>query len=336
MKIAILSVSKKGNILAESLKNKLTNESTIIKVKHFHKNIKNIIEEAFNDYNAIIAIMASGIIIRLSAPLIVSKSKDPAIINIDENGKFVVSMLSGHLGGANKLAKKIAKILNATPVITTSTDVNNLLGIDTLAKDLYFKIDNINQILPINKAILEGEKLIFKINKNSDFNFLYDYLKDNTVEINLSFEFDDNVDVNQIDVKFKDIKLNLKKQKIVAGIGCKKDKNSHEILNGLTKACQDIGIPINRVDLLSSASIKKDEKGLHDLANELNIPINFVDINLIKKFDFENISNSEFVNSKFGIKGVCEPSALITAGNSSKLIYKKTAFNGITIAIAVK
>ncbi len=336
MKIAVLSVSDKGYELAKSLKTKLDNDSTVIFVKHFHKNIKNIIRDVFNDYDAIIAIMASGIIIRSIAPLIVSKSKDPAVLNIDDNGKFVISLLSGHLGGANKLTKKIADLINAEPVITTSTDVNNRLGIDTLAKDLYFTIDNTKNILPINKAILEGRKITFKLNKQSDFAFLYDYLKNNTLEIDILFEFSDEVPLEQINVISDNNTLILKKQKIVVGIGCKRGKSCSEIFNGVYQACDEIGIDINRVDLLSSASIKKDEEGLLSLSKKLDIPIKFIDIDLIKKFDFKDISSSDFVKSKFGVGGVCEPSALISAGDLSKLIYKKTAFNGVTIAIAVK
>ena len=137
MKLAILSVSKKGYDLSLKIKNELDNDSTVIKCDIFHKDVKNTFNLLFLEYDAIIAIMASGILIRSISHLIESKTTDPAVLNIDDNGNFVISMLSGHLGGANKLTLKIADLINATPVITTSTDVNNKLGIDVLAKDLY-------------------------------------------------------------------------------------------------------------------------------------------------------------------------------------------------------
>ena len=86
--------------------------------------------------------------------------------------------------------------------------------------------------------------------------------------------------------------------------------------------------------MLSSAEIKKDEKGMIDLSKKLSIPINFVELDKLKLFESPDIQKSEFVKSKFGIYGVCEPSALITAGFDSKLIYKKTSYDGVTVAIA--
>ncbi|MEE1150673.1 MAG: cobalamin biosynthesis protein CbiG, partial [Methanobrevibacter sp.] len=142
MKIAIISVSKKGQELAFDLKDKLDLDSTIIKCDLYHKNVKKYFPILFYEYDAIIAIMALGILIRSVAPLVESKVTDPAVINIDDNGQFVISALSGHLGGANELACKVAGLIDATPVITTSTDVNKKLGIDVLAKDLYLSIDN--------------------------------------------------------------------------------------------------------------------------------------------------------------------------------------------------
>lgn len=335
MKIAILSVSSKGNKLALNLLDKLSNDSTVILVNHFHKNIKSIINEVFENYDAIIAIMASGIIIRSIAPYIKSKNQDPAVINIDDNGKFVVSMLSGHLGGANKLSYKIADLISATPVITTSTDVNNYLGIDTLANDLYFSINDYKKILPINKSILEGRKLTFKINPNSNFNYLYEYLNNNTLEIDVSFEKSGEIPIDVIDVEINNNSLRLEKQKIIVGIGCRKGKTKEEIELAIKNALSSLKLTIDRLDLISSADIKRNEKGLLELSKHHNIPITFIETELLKNFNFDNISSSEFVKSKFGIGGVCEPSALIAAGENSKLIYKKTAFNGVTVAIAL-
>ena len=141
MKVAIISVSKKGYELSIKLKKLLDSDSTIIKCDVYHKDVKNTFNLLFYEYDSIIAIMASGILIRSISHLIKSKTTDPAILNVDDNGNFVISMLSGHLGGANKLTLKIADLIDATAVITTSTDVNKKLGIDVLAKDLYLSIE---------------------------------------------------------------------------------------------------------------------------------------------------------------------------------------------------
>ena len=333
MKIAIVSVSDKGRNLALQLKEKLDLDSTIIKVDLFHKNVKKYLKIAFYEYDAIIAVMASGILIRSIAPYIESKASDPAVLNIDDNGNFVISTLSGHLGGANKLTNKIAPLINAIPVITTSSDVNNKLGIDVLASDLYLSIDNTKEILFFNKAILEGRKITFTL--NSDKIYLKDYLENNTLEMDVSFSYSNDANEDEIIASLDGHEIVLRERKLVVGIGCKRGKSSSEIYEGYKKSLEELNLDESRVNLLASAEVKKDEEGLLELAKSLNKPINFVDLDRLKLFESKDIQKSEFVKSKFGIYGVCEPSALITAGFDSKLIYKKTSYNGVTISMAI-
>lgn len=335
MKIAIISVSDKGKKLALTIKEKLDGDSTIIKADLYHKNVKKYFPILFDEYDAIIAIMASGILIRSIASLIESKVTDPAILNIDDNGEFVISTLSGHLGGANKLTKKISALIDATPVITTSTDVNNRLGIDVLAKDLYLLIDNPKEILFFNKAILEGREVSLTVNPNKNSDYLFNYLNNITLEIDVSIYYSSKIEMDEILVSLDDHELILKERKIVVGIGCRRGKECKYIHEGLIKSINDLNIEKSRINMLASAEIKKDEEGILELSDKLNIPVNFVELDKLKLFKSNDVVKSEFVFSKFGIYGVCEPSALITAGFDSKLIYKKTSYDGVTISIAI-
>lgn len=335
MKVAIISVSDKGKELALDLKEKLDGDSTIIKTDLYHKEVRKYFPILFYEYDAIIAIMASGILIRSIAPLIESKVTDPAVLNIDDNGNFVISTLSGHLGGANKLTEKVANMIGATPVITTSTDVNNRLGIDVIAQDLYLSIDNTKEILFFNKAILEGRKISMTLNPDKDFTYLFDYLNNVTLEIDVSLNYSSQVKTDEINVQIDEHKLVLKERKIVVGIGCRRGKECEKIYEGFKKSIADLNIDKSRVNMLASAEIKKDEEGILELSRRLNIPVNFVDLDKLKLFESSDVQKSEFVYSKFGIYGVCEPSTLITAGFDSKLIYKKTSYGGVTIAIAI-
>lgn len=335
MKVAIISVSDKGQKLAFELKEKLDIDSTIIKTDLYHKDVKRHFPILFYEYDAIIAIMASGILIRSIAPLIESKVTDPAVLNIDDNGNFVISTLSGHLGGANRLTQKVAALIDATPVITTSTDVNNKLGIDVIAKDLYLSIDNTKEILFFNKAILDGKQLSISVNPDKNFSYLFDYLNNVTLEIDLSINYSSQIKKDEIHVQIDEHKLVLKERKIVVGIGCRRGKECEKIHDGFKRSINDLGIDKSRVNMLTSAEIKKDEAGILELSHELDIPVNFVELDKLKLFESSDVQKSEFVYSKFGIYGVCEPSALITAGFDSKLIYKKTSYDGVTIAIAV-
>ena len=335
MKLAIISVSDKGQELAQRLSQKIDSDSTIIKCDLYHKNVRKYFPILFYEYDAIVAIMASGILIRSIAPLIESKTTDPAVLNIDDNGNFVISTLSGHLGGANDLTVKIAGMLDATPVITTSTDVNNKLGIDVLAKNLYLSIDNSKEILFFNKAILEGREISLTVNPNKNFQYLFEYLNNNTLEINVSIYYSSKISPDEIHVSLDDHKLILRERKIVVGIGCRRGKECEKIHEGLVKSLNDLNLISSRVNMLASAEIKKDEKGILELSKRLDIPVNFVEIDKLKLFKSSDVAKSEFVYSKFGIYGVCEPSALIMAGFDSKLIYKKTSYDGVTIAVAV-
>ncbi len=335
MKLAIISVSNKGQELALNLKEKLDDDSTIIKTDLYHKNVKKYFPILFEEYDAIIAIMASGILIRSIASLLESKVTDPAILNIDDNGKFVISVLSGHLGGANKLTNIISGLIDATPVITTSTDVNNKLGIDVLAKDLYLSIDNTKEILFFNKAILEGREISFTVNPNKKFDYLFDYLNNNTLEIDVSIYYSSKIKMDEIQVSLDDHEIILKERKIVVGIGCRRNKECKYIYDGLLKSINDLNMDISRINMFASAEIKKDEKGILELSEKLEIPVNFVELDKLKLFTSNDVVKSEFVYKKFGIYGVCEPSALITAGFDSKLIYKKTSYSGVTISVAI-
>lgn len=335
MRIAILSVSKKGYDLSFEIKELLDKDSTIIKCDVYHKDVKNTFNLLFYEYDAIIAIMASGILIRSISHLIESKTTDPAVLNIDDNGNFVISMLSGHLGGANKLTAKVADLIGATAVITTSTDVNRKLGIDVLARDLYLSIDDTKEILHFNKSILDSKEVVFTVNSNGNYDYLFEYLNDNTLEMDVSIYFSSRIDEGEIEAKCDNHTITLRPRKIVFGIGCRRGKSCEEINKAVDIVLNDLNINKSRINMLSSAEIKKDEKGILDLAQKLDIPVNFVELDKLKLFKSNDIQESEFVKSKFGIAGVCEPSALITAGFESKLIYKKTAFNGVTVSVAL-
>lgn len=208
MKIAILSVSERGKKLSSELKKLLDEDPTIIGINTFHKNIKGNIDNIFNNslikYDAIIGIMATGILIRNICSKIQDKTTDPAILSMDDNGKYVISLVSGHIGGANELTKKVAKILKNKAVITTATDTNDKIGIDTLANILYWEILNKNEILYFNKAILEEKRVKLYINlfKNDEIrykDYIGDYLENqekNTVEI---------IDLENKDTSIEDI-----------------------------------------------------------------------------------------------------------------------------------
>ncbi len=377
MKIAILSITDKGEELSNKIKEFLLEDPTIIKIDTFHKNINQNINNIFNSYDAIIGIMATGILIRSIANKIQNKTTDPAILSLDENGKYVISLLSGHLGRANELSQKIADLIDGEPVITTATDTNNKIGIDTLANTYYWEIINKENILIFNKAILEENKVKLYINttKNNKINYI-DHIKhlvkeknNNTLEIidlknekiaikNLENELNSNKSIENELKSNKNTKNNInnlnnfniiatynnnpmffKEKNMVLGIGARADISKEKVLNAIKIATNNLNIPIERINTIATAEIKANETGILEAVKEINKPLNIVAIDEIKNFNNDDISHSKFVNEKFNIPGVCEPAALITAKDKNctnpKLIHKKIAIDGVTVAIAI-
>ncbi len=327
MKIAIITITEDAQKLAENLKDHLINDSTVISVEIFNKNVKKVLNSVFSEYDCILGIMATGIMVRNICPLINNKIEDPAVLVLDDQGKYVISLLSGHFGGANDIALKISKICGAKPVITTATDIHGKMGIDSLARKYYFDIDNVSKIKAINSALVNNEKVDLFVPSN--FSFIFE---DSMVK--KSYNYIKSSD-NEVRAKYKENCIELKPRKLVVGIGARKGISKESVQKAIHESINLLNLSLERVDLLSTAEIKKNEVGIIQTARDLNVPLNIVTVDMIKSLNHPDCTNSKFVEDKFGIPGVCEPAALVSAGENSKLIFKKTSFNGVTVAIAV-
>jgi cobalt-precorrin 5A hydrolase len=327
MKIAIISVTQNGKSLAMEISSTLKEDPTIIRVDLFHKNVKQNLESIFHSYNCIIGIMATGIMIRNICSLIKNKNVDPAVLIIDEKGKHVISLLSGHLGGGNEFSIKIANIINGESIITTATDINHKFGVDCLARKYYLKIDNISNIKIINTALLNNE--VVQLAANSKYNFIWENL-----DIKNSYEkiITESTDLT---VSNGSITINLKPKKIVVGLGSRKNIETRSVVRAVKSALKILNLPVERIDSFSTGQMKENETGIITAAKEFGIPLEIIPINIIKDFKNNDINSSDFVNEKFGVPGVCEPSSLIAAGEESNLIFRKTVYDGVTVAVAV-
>ncbi len=172
MKTSILSVSVRGAKLGQEIKEKLLSSSEEIvcyekegresggEAITFAK-MGSLMEEIFQTSDRILCIMATGIVVRTIAPFIVHKSADPAVVVMDERANFVISLLSGHLGGANEWTEELAKLTGATSVITTATDVNSIPAPDVLARKLALTVDSFDALVSTNAALVNGEKVYY-------------------------------------------------------------------------------------------------------------------------------------------------------------------------------
>jgi cobalt-precorrin 5A hydrolase len=327
MKIAIISITNNGKTLATDIYNALKEDPTVIKADIFHKNVKQNLEAIFNSYNCIIGIMATGIMIRNICSLIKNKKDDPAILIIDEKGQHVISLISGHLGGANEFAIKIANIIQGEPVITTATDLNKKLGVDCLARKYYLKIDDVSKIKNVNSALLNNE--VVQIAIGSKYKFIWEDLDLKKPYNKIKTRSDD------ITVSTGSDTIHLKPKKLVVGLGSRKNIETSVVVKAVKDALKILNLPIERIDLLATGDMKEKEIGIINAAEKLGLPLEIIPTSLIKNFKNNDITCSDFVNEKFGLPGVCEPSSLIAAGEDSNLIFKKTPYNGVTVAVAV-
>ena len=327
MKIAIISVTNQGKNISNILYDNLINNPLVLQVTQYHKNVMDTVKETFSNYDCIIGIMASGIMIRAIAPYINSKLSDPAVILIDDNGNFVISLLSGHFGGANDLTVKLADIINSTPVITTSTDVNNKIGIDSIAKRFYFELFNPKNIKHINKALVNNIKVDLFL--PSKFSYI---LSD---EVNNSYNVSICESLGFIKASVDDYDVILKPKKLVMGIGARRDIETSKVENAISQACLILEVPQSRIDLFATADVKANEKGILDNVHRLNKPLKIISMDTIKSYQNDECSKSDFVMKQFGVRGVCEPSSLIANDENAHLIFKKTAYDGVTIAVSI-
>ena len=348
MSTAIIYLTGKGGALAEKLAAIISNTQLYGKNKNdmatetiSYDNLSKLITEIFNKYENLIFIMATGIVVRVIAPLLKDKFTDPAVVVLNETGEHVISLLSGHIGGANELTLTIAKELAAIPVITTASDVNNKLAADMLAKKLNLKITSRQQLVKINAEIVAGRSVHYYIDKTI-MNYSWYCAEAEKLGLHL-----DEIDLTNNNMNFPAVLISsntvvientllLQPANIILGIGCRRNTTINEILYAITEACKIANIHKDNICGIASTTLKEDEEGLIAVAKLLNVKLSFYDnekiSETIKKY---NLQESDFVNKKIGVGNVCEAAAIL-ASQQKKLLLRKTKFPKVTIALAVE
>lgn len=298
----------------------------------------------FSEYDALCCVMALGIVIRLLGPLCHHKSQDPAVLVVDESGQFVISALSGHLGGANALARELARAIEATPVITTASDVQGKLAVDELSRQLGWRLEPLENLVAVNSALVNGihlpvvipEPIGCQLNMGTDYN-----LVTNTPWEAARFPQGAVVVSNRLVDMPKGPYILLRPKNICVGIGCRRGTASAQILEVLQEALAAQQLSIDSLKCVGTISAKADEEGLLAVAKGLGLPLHIYGAQEIDSYTQEyNLRNpakplswSEFVYQKMGVGGVCEPVALMS-GKNTKLIQGKVSNQGVTVALA--
>ena len=279
--------------------------------------------ELFSWADALIFVGSCGIAVREIAPHVRDKRTDPAVVCIDELGRFVIPLLSGHIGGANEMALKIATELNATPVITTATDINNRFSVDTWAARNDFMIDNIHRAKTVSAAILERD-----IPLSCDFpiatNLPNGVVLGNSGDLGISISYLKRSPFEQT--------LRLVPKILHVGIGCRRGTSADAISEAVKAAFEQNGLDGKGIKCVASIDLKADEAGLLKYCEDHGLtPVFYSSAELLEVPG--TFTPSAFVQSVTGVDNVCERAALRGA---DKLIVKKTALNGVTVAVAAE
>jgi cobalt-precorrin 5A hydrolase len=305
---------------------------------------REFIREIFSRFDAIVAVMASGIIIRTVGPLLKSKFSDPAIVCVDVAGRFAVSLVSGHYGGANHLARLIADGIGATAVVTTASDVLGKKSVEELAKSLHCKIVNPENLNAVNAILVNGGKIAIVFVGNyvkvpsRVFGYRVKTVKQLDQAAKFLKDFDGGVIVSRDSmtaVSFPKPVVVLKPKTVTVGVGARKNVDEIEVLRAVKLALKRVNVPLNAVEKMATVEVKRRSLGIINAAGKLGLKLQFFSLESLRKFSHEDLSpDSEIVKKKIGVGGVCERAALLAVGGKARLILKKMKVNGVTVAVA--
>jgi cobalamin biosynthesis protein CbiG len=278
----------------------------------------------------IICIMATGIVVRTAAPLLKDKKTDPAVVVLDEKGQYAISLLSGHMGGANALAEEVAAYLGAQAVITTASDVQGRLSLDLWAKEHDLYIEDFEKLKKLSTRIVNGQK----VKLYSDCPIDEGHVPD-------EFEPADSAEQAEIVVSYRTINtdaLMLRPGVLFVGIGCNRGTGKAEIGEVFHEVLREEGLSINSVKGIASIDVKQDEQGLLDFAEDTGLDIEFFSKDVLNDAaSLYNIAPSEAVRAATGAVAVAEPAAAAGAEkifNDCTIITPKVKRGNVTLAIA--
>ncbi len=311
------------------------------------RSLKEMVGEWFYQCDAMIFIGSSGIAVRSIAPYIRHKSIDPAVIVLDGKADHCISLLSGHAGGANDLARKIAQYTGAVPVVTTATDLDGKFAVDDFARKNQMAVMDWDIAKRISAGILEGERIgvyseipltgelpseLFFIGKDSSG------LKNSLLSslICISYRPLEYIPM------FKEYRessewqiLTLVPKLVVVGIGCRKGTPEEKINDAVAQCLREQGIRKEALCVVASIELKREEKGLLDFCR--GAKLKFLTYSAQELLGVEGeFSSSPFVEEVTGVPCVCERSAVLAAGKECELLCRKKIYNGVAIALAAK
>lgn len=279
---------------------------------------------AWEQAQGLIFVGAAGIAVRSVAPLLRKKTTDPAVVVIDEAGRFAVSLVSGHVGGANELARQVAQCLDAVAVVTTATDVNQKFAVDVFAEKNRMVIHSMAKAKEISAAVLAGHPVglhtQLPLCGSLPPELTPGRVQRENIEIGYCAQYADS--------------LLLIPRSIYLGIGCRRGTGAAEIAEAVESALSAGELPRCALAGAASIDLKMGESGLLEWARREQLSLSFYSAETLQTAP-GCFSGSEFVKTVTGVDNVCERAAVLAAGGG-RLVCSKQAFGGVTVAAAEK
>lgn len=346
MNLAIIAITPGGASLARRLAAEAEGAELWLPEKlraddatcYFSGPLSATLPELFGRVDGLVCIMATGIVVRLLAPHLRGKQHDPAVVVTDEAGQFAISLLSGHLGGANELAQEVAEIIGAQAVITTATDVNDLPAWDDVARRLDMAVEPVGRIKLLNGLLLSGGAIsLFDPDGRvaTEFADLPEVARENNFAAALMSQSAGVVFVTprhlpQLEVQEK--LLVLRPRCFAVGVGCNRGTGAEEIEAVIRAEMEKAFLAPASIACLASIDAKQDEGGLLDAAARLGVPLKFFPKEQLNAVAAPSEPSAHALQA-VGAKGVCEPAAMLAAGGGRLLVKKKKNGN-VTVAVA--
>jgi cobalt-precorrin 5A hydrolase len=348
MRIAIIAITRNGARLGTRLREGFAGAELCVLRKYagqagkgaipFDQELRLLVKDLWPEIEGFVFIMATGIVVRLVAPHLQGKERDPAVVVMDDAGKFAISLLSGHLGGGNELACRCAFLTGAREVITTATDANFLPSFDMLAKEEGWAIEDISRVKTLNAFLLDGDRIAvvdptcrvrpyFHGKGNLAF---YETFMDAFKSGAKGYLFVTNRHLPP--QAHSSELLVLRPRNLVLGIGCNSGTAAEEIEEVVSRNMKRVFLSLLSVRCIATASAKGEEEGLLAFAAKWGLPVQFYESRELNGVSVPS-PPSRHAMEAIGAAGVAEPAALLASGNG-RLLLKKVKSGNVTLAIA--
>jgi cobalt-precorrin 5A hydrolase len=346
-KTAIVAITKHGIEIARRIKQRMPEVEIYVPAKHsdsgtdidwFSDQSTQIVGNLFKTYDALICIFSLGAVIRMVAPYLVDKKSDPAVIVIDDRANHVISALSGHLGGANALARLVASFLGSQPVITTAADVNETIAVDLVGREFGWTIENFENVTKTSAFMVNEEKIAI-YQDAGERNWWHALLPKNativeSIEQVKSPEFKAGLVISDKTISDPEIlskSVVYRPKSLVVGIGLHWDTGRDVIESGIKTVFDEKGLSFKSIRNISSINREAKVKGLEEFSKEYNIPVEIYDKDQLASVSVPNPSTT--VQKFEGTPSVSEASSLLSS--KGELIVPKQKFPpNLTVAVS--